>query len=142
MPSCGDARWIGDRHALGLDSGVVRVKHKVSELEGALLDAAVAKAEGFVVGRPTRRGGLPTWEHPSGGWLLQSEFQPSVDWRGGGSIIAREHIKLAPFSETYWEAVVYDFKREPDRWPGRGATPLIAAMRAYVASKFGEEVEL
>lgn len=110
------------------------MKHKVSELTDALLDAAVAKAEGHEV--RTRDAGV---EVLTLGWRL---YSPCSAWVQGGPIIEREHIKLAPFSETYWEAVVYDFKTEPDRWPGRGPTPLIAAMRAFVASKFGEEVEL
>lgn len=128
------------------------MKHKVSELTGNQLDAAVATAQGWKRARVYDRFGKP-WGHDA--WCEDGDtrrsmhnaegphaYTPSANWADGGPIIEREHIKLAPFSETYWEAVVYDFKTEPDRWPGRGPTPLIAAMRAYVASKFGEEVDL
>ena len=111
------------------------MKHKVSELEGALLDAAVAKAEGYELdsdgdNRTVRdNGGAP------------SRWRPSTDWTQGGPIIERERIATYPplcvgdYDE--WEATV------GGKMVGeRGPTPLIAAMRAYVASKFGEEVEL
>jgi hypothetical protein len=89
----------------------------INELEGAELDAAVSKADGCGEG---------------------VVIPYSTEWEWGGPLIEREHIKLAPFSETYWEAVVYDFKTDVEksgRWPGRGPTPLIAAMRAFVASR-------
>jgi len=65
------------------------------------------------------------------------EFEPSTDWSFGGPIIEREHICIG-YSEVHgWGA---DFQDDvPYRWHGK--TPLIAAMRAFVASKFGDEVE-
>lgn len=108
---------------------------KVSELEGSDLDYWVAKAEGLA---------LPSNAKPDD--LLFSSlhggiYHPSTNWLQGGPLIERERIKLLPAfdwsgNENGWNAFV--------RWQedGRnGPTPLIAAMRAFVASKFGEEVD-
>jgi hypothetical protein len=111
------------------------VKHKVAELEGALLDAAVAKATGDV------------WQHSH---LYRADMQNapySTEWECGGPIIERERIELlqmhTPREPALWMASPVISMQEGEissDW--HGPTPLIAAMRAYVASKFGEEVEL
>lgn len=74
---------------------------------------------------------------------------PSRHWQEGGPIIERERIGLWAGEEPHhgspapkgWFAEAVG---EKNRWPLKayGDTPLIAAMRAYVASKFGETVEL
>jgi hypothetical protein len=121
------------------------VKHKVAELEGALLDAAVAKAEGDA---------LPNfWRDPEDGtcWSRpgREEWKPSARWDQGGPIIERERIYLChePWPDVAgWEAGIEFEALESggygSRFAAAGPTPLIAAMRAYVASKFGDEVEL
>ena len=88
---------------------------KTSELTGAALNWAVGKAEGL--------GGI---------------FAP-VDycgkWEHGGPIIERENICL--WTEGYdWEAKQYGV------WEEWASTPLIAAMRCYVGSKLGNDIEL
>jgi len=101
---------------------------KVSELEGAELDYWVAKAEGhdfdsledFLKDRPSYK--------PHGLYY-------SSDWAQGGPIIEREKIQLVPMDNGEWAA--YKVKPEGEQ---EGQTPLEAAMRAYVASKFGEDV--
>ena len=101
---------------------------KTSELTGAALDWAVAKAEGRTDVRVDDDGEL----------VGQDEFDYSTDWAQGGPIIEREKIAV-------WH--------RGDEWPWRaqqsdtshlkgGPTPLIAAMRCYVASKLGDEVEI
>jgi len=101
---------------------------KTSELTGAALDWAVAKAEGRTDVRVDDDGEL----------VGQDEFDYSTDWAQGGPIIEREKIAV-------WH--------RGDEWPWRaqqsdtshlkgGTTPLIAAMRCYVASKLGKEVEI
>lgn len=120
------------------------MKHKVRELQGALLDAAVAKAEGLPV-HPGRdyvvAHSINTrWAH---------EFQFSTDWRDAGPIIEREgislHKEVAPDRYNEWG----DQPPFPISWEARcrmskitGPTPLIAAMRAFVASKLGDTVEI
>lgn len=69
-----------------------------------------------------------------------SHYQPSVNWLLGGPIIERERIEVS-------------FREKPQEWAawfgndvvvpgGVHASYLTAAMRAYVTSKFGGEVEL
>ncbi len=102
---------------------------KTSELTGAALDWAVAKCEDEEV--TMVKGQLETrWTE--NGW------KPSTDWAQGGPIIGREKIGLGhAVSERkpYWFAIGYLVEE-------CGPTPLIAAMRCYVASKLGDEVEL
>lgn len=69
--------------------------------------------------------------HASGGWCF------STDWSQGGPIIERERILIEPHSRTEWCATY----KCPDAIFD-GPTPLIAAMRCYVASKLGDEVEI
>ena len=96
------------------------MKSKTSELTGVHLDRAVAHA----LGTPDDGNGLPYY---------------STDWAQGGPIIERENIGL--WSEGYdWEAKIQigsgQWLAEWDEYP------LIAAMRCYVASKMGDEVEI
>jgi len=100
---------------------------KVSELSGIALDWAVAKAGGttnidFV------------WE------LMKGKFNPSTDWARGGVIIEREWINLTN-QDDIWTAEIAD--DVPDGYiTMQGTTPLIAAMRCYVTSRLGDEVQL
>ena len=92
-----------------------------SELSGAQLDQAVAKCEG-----------IDTAEYHE---FNNEPYMPSVDWAQAGPIIEREGIALEKYRD-YWVA-------NPTRDPTvHGPTPLIAAMRCYVASKLGDEVEV
>jgi hypothetical protein len=104
--------------------------HKTADLEGALLDAAVARAEG--------RGLLFDFRgEPAQCFVDGVLYSPSTDWSLGGPIVQRERIELLR-SGPGWCAQVGSSKGAVED----GHTPLIAAMRAYVASRFGETVEL
>ena len=100
---------------------------KTSELTGAALDWAVAKCEGHpdlfdmdrVYGIKVYRP-FDEFEY----------FEPSINWEQGGPIIERERMGVFPLGEG-WASGFQN-----------GPTPLIAAMRCYVASKLGDEVEL
>jgi Protein of unknown function (DUF2591) len=142
----------------GSDKGNA-VKHKVCELEGALLDAAVAKAEGWrQEGAAWVRG-----NDASGMVITQASqlfpFPWSSDWKWGGPIMERERISVFPTWGLGWGAFKADsYTASGDkcvsgldgftvmfdgvRQPAHGNVPLVAAMRTYVASRFGEEVEL
>ena len=63
-------------------------------------------------------------------------YCPSTDWIQGGPIIEREGIDLQCQNQGLWCA---DLGLDSSIY---GPTPLIAAMRCYVASKLGDEVEL
>jgi hypothetical protein len=66
-----------------------------------------------------------------GGW---EEFRPTVNWEHAGPIIERAELGMAPANSGGWLA-----HRAPVSGSVlqlfEGETPLIAAMRAYVASK-------
>lgn len=73
-------------------------------------------------------------------------YSPFMDWAQGGPIIERENISISfDFSREYpeggWSAEFID-EEECEMHQGYGPTPLIAAMRCYVASKLGDEVEI
>jgi hypothetical protein len=104
---------------------------KTSELTGVALDWAVAQAEG------------EDYCDHDGVDNIGNAFEAtrySTDWAQGGPIIERERIALRYDSnEQEWQATYPD----EDGWIyGWGSTPLIAAMRCYVASKLGDEVEI
>ena len=110
---------------------------KVSELSGASLDWAVAKCAGR------------EWECAENflDYYDDGEMNYSTNWAQGGPIIEREMIQLTPhcmFNPLHgWAAAFRSFDEDgdvdaPHRM--RGKTPLIAAMRCYVASKFGDKV--
>lgn len=101
------------------------MKTKTNGLTGADLDWAVAKAEG-------------------------APGQYSTDWAQGGPIIEREITKLfrnlggtftaqirhAGISEVTGRTILLGWTT------AAGPTPLVAAMRCYVASKLGDEVDV
>ena len=94
---------------------------KTSELQGAALDWAVANCEG-----------LAALAYDA---VQQGFYRPSTDWAQAGPIIERERICLLDQGGDYWQAL----------WGWKEAfapTPLVAAMRAYVASRLGDEVEV
>jgi hypothetical protein len=94
---------------------------KVSELQGAALDWAVAECEEFV----------------------EDEFEPSENWADGGPIIEREKIGLHCGDGTWGVDVgIWEASHSRCLHIKRGPTPLIAAMRCYVASQMGDEIEL
>ena len=103
---------------------------KTNELEGAALDWAVAKCEGIDLFET--EGWL--YDHDTG---TRKPYRPSTDWAQGGPIIEREKIDVCVDNDGWftWYAKKGDVERG-------GATPLIAAMRCYVTSKLGEEVEI
>jgi hypothetical protein len=63
----------------------------------------------------------------------------STDWAQGGPIIERERIQLMPWRPELGNVASWS-GRTLDSWQESAATPLVAAMRAYVASKFGDTV--
>lgn len=143
------------------------MKIKTEELEGQALEFAVAKCQGINVGiisveEQTARfmdgiGKEETEKYAKEYAEICASFKPSLcvihtdgyrsqcdarylkfssDWAKGGPIIEREGIFVGPHGH------------HPNgiAWKGKarynGPTPLIAAMRCYVASKLGDEVEI
>jgi hypothetical protein len=140
---------------------------KTSELTGPALDWAVAKAEGMteslVFGRGVVRDTGYCVERPNGTrlfyvlrnvwdrWFEKCEthpwgshvgiWAPSTNWLHGGPIIEREGIDLNYSNYEGTSGEVWDAACVAGKIFG-GPTPLIAAMRCYVASRLGDEVEV
>ena len=102
---------------------------KTNELTGAALDWAVAEASGTPIYRSWKT--LTRMDMDG-----QHYWQPSIDWSQGGPIIQREELSsLKCYSTNEWGCLNGEVFCE-------GPTPLVAAMRCYVASKLGDEVEI
>ena len=78
-------------------------------------------------------------------------YQPSSNWAQGGPIIEREITMMFKHLADGWTAQIRHEKEHPSLvkrkvttgWTNAsGPTPLIAAMRCFVASKVGDEVEI
>lgn len=110
----------------------------IDTLEGAELDAAVAAAEAHTY-RIDMTGDEPVCfaSHLN---LEGSPFKPSSFWHQGGPIIQREFIMICRdhHSNTKWFADCGGYMEHDYLVSGptaTGATPLIAAMRAFLKSK-------
>jgi len=98
---------------------------KANELTGTALDWAVAKCDDV--------------------YCFDGSYTPSTDWAQGGPIIERERMDIEcwDFHSMPWKASMWwDDESSSGDIEMYGLTPLIAAMRCYVASKMGDEVEV
>lgn len=129
---------------------------KTSDLIGPALDWAVAKCEGLnvftqpIANNQTKYCVFTTRTNYKG----EEEYGPSsfsVNWAQGGPIIEREGLGVSQYNnipdrpENRWQCVKYaGGMLLGNHRPicAYGPTPLIAAMRCYVASKLGDEVEI
>jgi hypothetical protein len=68
----------------------------------------------------------------------------STDWSQGGPIIERERIAVGfdGFDDVDSALPVWSACKYVDGFERYGPTPLVAAMRYYVASKLGDEVNV
>ena len=106
------------------------MKIKTSELIGQALAWAVTVADG------NEQLFWSNWEGEGYPETDDGPYRPDLNWEQGGLIIEREKIELDPFmdGERAWRASKYV--------ACVGPTPLIAAMRCYIALKLGDEVEI
>ena len=136
------------------------MKIKTDELQGAALDWAVAKCEGYtglhkIAGRMPHEPQLGIWPpRKEYGVMDLWELGYSTDWAQGGPIIERE--KLGMWWATHYvdgDGVEYgnhwyaetgctDDNADGPYRVATGPTPLITAMRCYVATKLGDEIEV
>ncbi|MFT0167507.1 phage protein NinX family protein [Paraburkholderia mimosarum] len=143
---------------------------KVSELSGGLLELWVAICEGERIApahpEPNPNTGR-YWLQIGKGYSVKECPPFASSWCAGGPIIERDQIFLQPPSEVHYNGGPNHGWQRYDHWRatvsartrtlpakgaldriighggvGRGAgeTPLIAAMRAKVASHYGDEV--
>jgi hypothetical protein len=116
---------------------------KTSELTGAALDWAVTMIE-----KPEAcEYGVDDWREQRRHTVKNGEYiyRWHQSWAQGGPIIERElidlrHIRTLP--TMFWEAYTPAPEHDDGEVCVAGPTPLIAAMRCYVASKLGDEVEV
>ena len=106
-------------------------KIKVSDAFGPALDWAVAKCEGEQYSAIPVTNGIGM-EFPATAY--------STNWAQGGPIIERERISIRQWTNV---PIVHAYMpQDAAPWAEDGASPLIAAMRCYVASKLGDIVEI
>lgn len=110
-----------------------------AELTGAALDWAVASAKGYSKIAQTISGEIKEFlkMHAEG------YHNYSTDWAQGGPIIEREKIdvfKVANLEE--WCGSIPKLHKIGWRFIQYGHTPLIAAMRCYVFSRLGDDVDI
>lgn len=122
-------------------------KVKTSKLAGITLDWAVAKAEGMEIDGPSVIICKVYRDDEGLEWVVQ--WEPTTNWSQGGPLIDREignlwkNNKLDPNEPDVWTAAAY--RKAPDGtmlYYEDGPTPLVAAMRCYVASRLGDEVDV
>ena len=122
---------------------------KTAELTGSALAWAVGIAEGYELSLygvgPSIRARVP-------GLGVHAPWAPHHYWNQGGPIIEREDISFRKYHNpgsaahgTYYAQVCRE-SGSMVSWHklhnSTGPTPLIAAMRCYVASKLGDTVEI
>lgn len=117
------------------------MKMKTSELSGAALNWVVAKCEGTL-----GRGDVDTFLD-----YVDAEYSYSTNWALAGPIIERMGINITlRYHPDTWDALIKpEFYSSALPHTGvkkevivTGPTPLIAAMRAYVKAKLGDEIDL
>jgi hypothetical protein len=105
---------------------------KTSELTGAPLNWAVATVMGLDI--EIKYGVVHTDD--------DEVFMPDLDWNIVGFIIEQEGIDICTDTRGGWIATLITDWEEGTFVRGEDETPRIAALRCYVASKLGDEVEI
>ena len=113
------------------------MKVKTSELTGAALNWVVASIE-WPNDSGIRNPKLMSKES------VNEEYPFDVDWSLTGPIIEREWLHPEPWPnssniDSRWSCTQYDLHTPVGCL---GSTLLIAAMRCFIASKLGDEVEV
>jgi len=106
---------------------------KTAELTGAALDWAVAKCEG------EKFRWQPEYD------CIGQEYDAhhySTDWAQGGPIIELGRICIDIGHDGVWLAYTKQNYEDDKEFMHAGPTPLIAAMRCFVASRLGDEVDV
>lgn len=117
------------------------MKVKVSTATGAQLDWMVAKAQKLHVRFWTEPARVE-FLHPNTGWTAVSY---STNWAQGGPIVEREGVEINKGNPLHFPRGNENGDFYEDLWiagKAHGPTPLIAAMRCFVISEFGEEVDV
>jgi hypothetical protein len=143
----------------GRDEAAAVKRVKVSEATNTQLDWMVAKALGRIdagtvklyldwSGRATHSR-ISLRIHPLPDVYYESLYEPTFDWAQGGPIIDKMFTQGLRLHNNEYGVNMHLRSMIVASLPGDihdgfyfGPTPLIAAMRCYVASKLGDEVEV
>lgn len=127
------------------------VKIKTSDLKGATLDWAVAKAVNQVVkinNAISYMGTVPDgpafieryqeepWPGADDGYM---KYSPSCKWSQGGLLIEKYSVAILK-QKSYFSALAW--RKDGKSGDGDAETHLIAAMRAIVAAELGDTVDV
>lgn len=108
-------------------------KIKTSELIGQPLNWAVATCMNVEMDEQNAPSGSTRM-----GWAAQrAAFNPQGNWAQGGPIIDRERIQFRSEQNIQYRAFIGLYGAD-----ATGPTHLIAAMRCFVASRIGDEVDI
>jgi hypothetical protein len=122
---------------------------KTDKLDGTALDWAVAQCDGVTVGDAIQTDGYihTAWDKVTKWENACEPYRPSSDWAQAGPIIQRERINiefcndLRDTNGLYIHAEMGTHSHH-GYWRGDHEKPLVAAMRCYVKSKLGHEVDI
>lgn len=117
---------------------------KIQDLEGSALDYWVARARGAKELYGRSESGASCWFMPDGTYVDPSEsrrtFSPSVSWAQAGPIISSHCIVVSYYELSgHWRGISKPrcgFKLGH----ATGRTFLVAAMRTFLVSVYGDEV--
>ena len=115
-------------------------KVKVSEAEGLILNWLVGMAKGYELSLygvdPSIRAGVP-------GLGVIAPWRPSYYWNQGGVLIEEECLDISCNPAGFWSSSAPLPNSHKEWWAmAYGPTPLVAAMRCFVITKLGEEVDV
>lgn len=108
------------------------MKIKTSGLSDIQLCWAVAFLDGWLEEADDTNDGNEFYESV----YMYGSCNYTTDWAQGGPIIERELIAVD------WDHDTWNAAKDSLNWYVSGPTPLVAAMRCYVQSKLGDEVEI
>ena len=118
------------------------MKTKTQDLEGEALNYAATLADkwnAYLI--MDHAGALHTYyRHDQHGSIVYPNY---LNWSDAGPVIERERIELKiPEAKEFgqWMALITD--ASGDYIHRSGPTPLIAAMRCFIQSRLGDEVEI
>jgi hypothetical protein len=124
------------------------MKIETKDLHGTALDWAVARCAGKDRDCEIHAGNV-WYGRVTSGFI---QYRPSEKWDQGGPIIEQENLTVsaegAPDCSTWVASLTYPAKVAYTAGTAirfctmRGPTPLIAAMRCYVASKLGDKIDV
>ncbi len=115
---------------------------KTLDLNGAKLAQWVARANGFKVTRKINGPELLCWINGLPYSFDEHGYRPDLNWSQGAQIIVEKKIGMDPpaGARKEWEAHCQPDSNKHELQTAKGPTALVAVMRCFVASVYGENV--